>query len=108
MPNPTVTGVATTADLILGPLGVALQLTGRTGPVAPYVRLAGGVAFLRATSAVGEQIETFIPYAGGELGARIDIVGPIGLEASIGFEAVLEQSILILGFSPGIGLVMGF
>ena len=101
-----VTGVVTTADLLLAPLGVAVRITAPTEPFAPYLRFAGGAAWLQATSAVGEEIESFVPYVGGELGVRIGIVRAIGVEASVGFEAFFEQSVLILGFAPSIGIAV--
>jgi hypothetical protein len=99
-------GNAATADLILAPVAVSVLLAGGTEPITSYLKISGGAAFLQATNSSLGAIRNVIPYAGAELGVAVRLFGALGLETGIAFEAFLEESIILVGFSPGVGLVM--
>lgn len=104
----TATGIATSADLLIAPIGLSVGYTAPSSPFVPFARLAGGVAYIRATHEVLGEFESVVPYANAEIGTRFVVVGPIALEAFVGFEACLEESLLILGFAPSIGVALRF
>ncbi|MFW5687951.1 MAG: hypothetical protein ACOC1U_00145 [Spirochaetota bacterium] len=100
-------GAATTADLQLVPLALVVRVADADARVAPYLVLGGGAGFLRAVNATLGEFWSIVPYATAEIGMEAAIAGPLGIQLSVGFDALLESSLWIFGFSPGIGLTVG-
>lgn len=100
-------GVATSAALRSLPLGLTVQLGPGHAPVSAYGRFTGGAAILEATNDILGVFTSIVPYAAAEIGVQADLLGPMALQAFVGFEALFEGSLPILGFSPGVGLTVG-
>lgn len=102
----TVTGAAASVDLLLLPIGLVVSLAQPARPLGAYLRVAAGASFLRATSAVLGSFPDVIPYASADAGVRLGFGIPVSLELGVGVEAYFEGSIVILGVTPGIALVV--
>lgn len=100
-------GVATSAALRVLPFGVTIQLAAPDGGVKPYGRVTGGAALLEATNAILGVFTSIVPYVAAEIGIQAGLFGPFGVQAFVGFDAIFEGSLPVLGFSPGIGLTVG-
>lgn len=100
-------GVVTSAALRLVPFGLSVQAGPGVADFAPYVRLTGGASRLEATNDVLGGFTSFVPYVAAELGVQAELFGPVAVHVFVGFDALFERSLLILGFSPGIGLAVG-
>jgi hypothetical protein len=103
-----ITGSASSADLLLAPLSVSLILGDKSAPVAPSLRLEGGAAIMRASSTTAGTHAKLVPHGGIDIAVRAAIAGALEAQLSVGFEGYAEGSILILGFSPTLGLSLSF
>lgn len=97
-------GAAATADLMLGSAGVSLLFSATEGRVLPYLGVVGGASYFRATNESLGTFETVVPYAEAGLGIQVRLFGPFRLDVVVGIEGYLADSLLLLGFAPGIGL----
>ncbi|MFW6293878.1 MAG: hypothetical protein ACOC7V_16370 [Spirochaetota bacterium] len=97
-------GAATSAELVLVPVALATRVSGRTSPMAPYLQVGIGGGFVRAENSILGSFTSIVPYGAIELGMRVEIFGRLGAKAYVGFDALLESSLFILGFAPGLGL----
>lgn len=102
----TVTGAATSVDLLLLPLGLTARLAAPAQPLGAFLRVTAGAAFIRATSALLGSFPDVIPYASADAGVRVSIGLPVAIELGVGVESYFEGSIVILGVTPGIALVV--
>ena len=100
----TAAGASATVDVQMLPVGLSARFRGGSQHLAPYLQLTGGVAVLRFLNNVLGSYASVVPYAAGELGMRFRLWTLLGIELSVGFEAVLEESLWIMGFSPGLGI----
>lgn len=100
----TAAGASAAVDVQMLPVGLSARFRGGSQPLVPYLQLTGGVAVLRFLNDVLGSYAGVVPYAAGELGMRLRLWTLLGIELSVGFEAVLEESLWIMGFSPGLGI----
>ncbi len=100
------TGAAARADLVLASAGIGVTFCATEGRVVPYLGVTAGASFFRATNETLGTFETVVPYGEAGLGVQVRLFGPFRLDVGVGFEAYLTESILLLGFAPGIGLAV--
>lgn len=102
----TITGSAATASLLLVPVAIVVTLVDVSSAVAPCIRLEGGAAVMQASTRAAGVLAKLVPHGGVDLGARAAISRRLDAQLSVGFDAYFEGSILLIGFSPTLGLAM--
>ena len=102
------TGASTSASLQMLPFGITARFSGEPAPYAPFVLATAGGAVLAAENPTLGSFVSFAPAFSGAIGMRFELERFGGAQVYIGFDAILEGSISILGFSPGLGLAFWF
>ncbi len=98
------TGVAATATLQAASISLVGRISGTAGPVWPFATASGGVTLLLAENELLGSYTALVPSGSVGLGVDLWLADGLVMQLSVGFEVLFEQSILIMGFSPGVGL----
>lgn len=97
-------GVAATATLQAASISLVGRISGTAGPVWPFATASGGVTLLLAENELLGSYTALVPSGSVGLGVDLWLADGLVMQLSVGFEVLFEQSILIMGFSPGVGL----
>lgn len=93
--------LASTQNLFI-PAGISVSLNFPGPLLTPYVRLGGGIATLMVLGGGAGTQTKIIPYGEGAVGAEFAFGKVFGLAIDVAFQAYLENSLIILGFAPGL------
>lgn len=68
--------------------------------------ISSGMTMFRINSESKVEDSTFIPYLSGGLGFNADISSNFALSIKAGYDVYFEESVLITGFSPSVGITV--
>ncbi len=97
-------GASAAAAVQAGSISLLLRIAGSGGGFAPFLSLRGGVSLIAAENETLGSFSGLAPYGAAQIGTDLPIAGGLSLQLAVDFELLFEQSILIMGFSPGVGL----
>jgi hypothetical protein len=103
------TGVATSAQSLLIPMGVDVRYTTiDLVPFGLFVHAGGGPAMLVLSSDYWGGLTKLVPYALAGLGMNVRISPSMGTALDLSYGVYFEGSLLIMAFSPSVSLYFRF
>ena len=103
------TGVATSAQSLLIPVGVDIRYTLiDVLPLGLFVHASGGPAMLLLRSDYWGEMDKVVPYALAGLGMNVRLGPSLGTALDLSYSVYFEGSLVIMAFSPSVSLYFRF
>jgi len=102
------TGVAADGELLIVPFAISTTIQSVPAPIGVYLTLGGGGALIQVSNPVLGTLAKLVPYATGGVGVKLALLGWVGMNAGVTFDAMFEGSVILTSFVPSVSLYVGF